>query len=92
MVPLKVPDKRCDFRLELLNEFNKIVPSPFRHFIGHHQRLFVSVKIICFFFLSFQVFITMQKLRKRIVGLNGDADDIERNEFKTERYQEKSNI
>ena len=36
---IKVPDKCCDFRLELVDEFTKIVPNNFESFIGHHQEL-----------------------------------------------------
>ena len=40
-----LPDKCFDFRLGLADEFTEIVPSAFGPFIGHHQELFVSVKI-----------------------------------------------
>ena len=33
-------------RLELVDEFTKIVLSAFEPFIGHHQGLFASVKIV----------------------------------------------
>ena len=34
------------FRLELVNEFIKIVPSAFGTFIGHHQELLACVKSV----------------------------------------------
>ena len=36
------PERCLGFRLELVDEFTKIVPSAFGHFIGHHQGLFAS--------------------------------------------------
>ena len=42
--PFKFPDKCLGFRLELVDEFTKIVQSAFGLFIGHHQRLLACVK------------------------------------------------
>ena len=36
--------------------FQKIVPSAFRPFIGHHQGLLTCVRCICFFLKSFESF------------------------------------
>ena len=49
------------FRLVLVDEFTKIVPSASRPFIGYHQDLFASVKIF-FFFKFLKIFIKSQKL------------------------------
>ena len=35
--PFKFPDKRLGFRLKLVDEFTKIVPSAFEPFIGNHS-------------------------------------------------------
>ena len=67
----------CGFGLELVDAFTKIVLNAFRPFIGHHQRLFANVEIF-FLIKVFRFIITLQKLRKRIVRLNWDADNIER--------------
>ena len=40
------PDKSLGFRLELLGEVTKIVPSTFRPFIGHYQGLLACVKCV----------------------------------------------
>ena len=40
------PGKNIGFRLELEDEFTKIIPSTFELFIGHHQVLFGCVKSI----------------------------------------------
>ena len=69
--PFKFPEKCFAFMLELVDEFTEIVSSAFGPFIGHHQGLFASVKIK-------KKFLGLQKLRKRIVGLNWDADNVER--------------
>ena len=45
------PDMCFGFRLEFVDEFTEIVPSTFGPFIGHHQGLFASTKIV--FFKSF---------------------------------------
>ena len=36
------------FRLELVDEFTKVIPSSFGPFIGHHQGLLACVKSIFF--------------------------------------------
>ena len=41
-------DKGLSFRLELVDEFPKIVLSAFRPFIGHHKELVACVR--CLFF------------------------------------------
>ena len=51
--PFNFPDKCLGFRLELVDEFIKIVPRAFGPFIGHHQELFECVKsvfkkVLCF--------------------------------------------
>ena len=56
------PDKCFGFRLELVDEFTKIVLSTFGPFIGHHQELFVCVESIFFFFLSFLFFYNIAKI------------------------------
>ena len=43
-------DKCLSFRLELVDEFPKIVPSAFGLFIGHHQRLLACIRCVCIFF------------------------------------------
>ena len=83
------PGKCFGFRLELVDEFTEIVPSAF---IDRQQGLVACVKII--FQESFTVFITLKKWCKRQVGLNWNADGIERilnRKFSTEieYYQEK---
>ena len=40
------PDMCLGFRLELVDEFTKIVPSDFGPFLGHHQGLLACVKIV----------------------------------------------
>ena len=40
------PDKCLGFRLELLDEFTKIVPSAFKPFIGHYQGLLACIKSV----------------------------------------------
>ena len=40
------PDKCLGFRLELVDEFTKILPSDSGHFIGHSQRLLACIKNI----------------------------------------------
>ena len=40
------PDKRLGFRLELVNEFSKIVQRAFGPFIGHHQGMLAYVKSV----------------------------------------------
>ena len=42
---MKFPDNCLHFRLELVNEFTKIVPSAFGLFIGHHH-FFSGVKSV----------------------------------------------
>ena len=44
--PYKFPDKCLGFRLELVDEFTKIVPSTFGYVICHHQGLLASVKSV----------------------------------------------
>ena len=51
MILLSFPDKCFGFRLELVDELTEIVPSAFGPFIGHHQRMFASIKIVLLFFL-----------------------------------------
>ena len=41
-------DRCLSFRLELVDEFPKIVPIAFRPFIGHHQGLLAFVRYVCF--------------------------------------------
>ena len=48
--PFKFTDKCLGFRLELVDQFTKIVPSAFGPFIGHHQELLACVKSVFFFF------------------------------------------
>ena len=43
---IKFPDKCLGFRLELVDEFTKIVLSAFRPFIGHHQGLFACIPVL----------------------------------------------
>ena len=45
----KFSDKCLSFRLELVDEFPKIVPSAFEPFIGHNQGLPACVRCICIF-------------------------------------------
>ncbi len=48
-LPFKSSDKCFSFRLELVDEFPKIVQSAFGPFIGHHQGLLACVRCVCFF-------------------------------------------
>ena len=47
----KDPDKCFGFKLELVDEFIEINPSAFEPFVGHHQGLFASVKILFFYII-----------------------------------------
>ena len=40
--------KSLSFRLELVDEFPKIVPSAFGPFIGHYQGLLACERCVCF--------------------------------------------
>ena len=44
--PFKFPDKCFGFKLELLDEFIKIVSSAFGPFVSHYQGLFACVKSV----------------------------------------------
>ena len=44
--PFEFPDKCLGFRLELVDEFTKIVPGAFGTFIGHHQGLLACIKSV----------------------------------------------
>ena len=44
--PFKFPDESLGFRLELVDEFTKIVSSAFGSFIGHHQGLLACMKCV----------------------------------------------
>ena len=46
MLSFKFSDKCLGLKLELVNEFTKIVLSGFRPFINHHQGLFTCAKCV----------------------------------------------
>ena len=62
------------FRLELVDEFTKIVPTAFGPFIGPHQGLLACIKIVferVFERVFFRLFIILQNY------LNADLDETE---------------
>ena len=62
----------------MVDEFTKSAPSVFWPIRSHHQGLFSSVKIL----FSKDFFITLQKIRKNILGLNWEPNKIEKKKLK----------
>ena len=60
--PFKFPGKCHGFRLELVDEFTKIVPRTFRPIIGHYLGLLACIKSVFLrvFVRVFRLFITLQ--------------------------------
>ena len=79
--PFKFSDKSLSYRLELVDEFPKIVPSTFGPFIGHHQGLLACIKCVCFFkkFWKFLKAYTITKYGNR-VGENRVTDVFKKGE------------
>ena len=61
-------DKCLGFRLELVDEFTKIVQSAFGPFISHHQGLTACVKSVFKEYFLKDFFYNIIKLHKRKVG------------------------
>ena len=58
------------YRLILVDEFTKIVPSSFRPFIGHHQELFACVKSVFVYQFQAKTKTFIRKLEKILINLH----------------------
>ena len=61
-------DKCLSFRLELVDEFPKIVPSAFVPFIGHHQGLLACVRCVYIFFKYMYIHVYMQGVINKLLS------------------------